>query len=220
MKLVVDCGSLQLKAGLFEGDTLIQARTFQRIEDLTPFIANRKIDQALACGDTKELLATLNIPCQSVAVADFDRLGTDQTRPLLQPDKIANIFGALYHFPLNDCVVVDLGSILRFDYITKTGLCLGGAVFPLSEKVKPTGRPAEMLLTQEQSGIYYGLLGIVERVVAELRLTSDTPSGVMVVVTGGWTLSESFAHDLQDFTDCIDPHLTLMGLNQIIKERS
>ena len=220
MQLVIDCGSQQCKAGLFEGDRLLQTHFFQKIDELTSFIDNRKIDRAMACGDTKELLATLNIPCQSLAVADFSRLGTDQTRSLLEPDKIANIFGALYHFPLNDCVVVDLGSTLRFDYISKKGLYLGGAVFPLFDTIKPIGRPANILSTQEQSGIYYGLLGIVERVLAELRMTSDFPSGVMVVATGGWTLSESFAHDLEDFTDCIDPHLTLMGLNQILNERS
>lgn len=220
MQLVIDCGSQRCKAGLFEGDRLIQTHFFQKIDELTPFIANRKIDRAMACGDTKELLATLKIPCQSLAAADFSRLGIDRTQSLLQPDKIANIFGALYHFPLNDCVVVDLGSMLRFDYISKKGLYLGGAVFPLFDTIKPTGRPSDVLSMQEQSGIYYGLLGIVERIVAELRMTSDFPSGVMVIATGGWTLSESFAHDLEDFTDCIDPHLTLIGLNQILKERS
>ena len=70
--------------------------------------------------------------------------------------------------------------------------------------------------SQEQIDIYYGLLSIVERTVAELRLTAEPPSNVMVTTTGGWTFSESFAHDLENLTDCIDPHLSLKECSQKI----
>ena len=81
----------------------------------------------------------LGLPCQTLNPAEFKRLATDETFPLLKPDRIANIYGALYHFPSNDCVIVDIGTTVRFDYVTKHGVYLGGAIFPmiLTEELPP-----------------------------------------------------------------------------------
>lgn len=215
MKLVVDVGAQKISTGLFEGDHIIQASQFKRPEDLLAFLKGKTIEQGLVAGELKELM-NLGFPCKALAPSDFKRLATDETFPLLRPDRIANIFGALYHFPLNDCVIVDIGTTVRFDYVTKHGVYLGGAIFPgiLTEELPPAlGKDQR---SQEKSGCYFGLLGAIERIVAELRLSSETPSGVMTVATGG--RSGIMQKDLEDFIDKVDPELTLMGLNQILKE--
>jgi type III pantothenate kinase len=214
MKLVVDVGTQKISVGLFEGDRLIQAAQFKHPEELLAFLKGKTIEQGFATG---ELNIDLGFPCKSLDTSDFKRLATDETFPLLRPDRIANIFGALYHFPLNDCVIVDIGTTVRFDYVTKHGVYLGGAIFPtiLTEAMPPAlGKDK---LAQEKSGCYFGLLGAIERIVAELRLSSETPSGVMTVATGG--RSHIMQKDLEDFIDKVDPALTLMGLNQILKEK-
>jgi type III pantothenate kinase len=226
MNLVIDLGTHQIKAALFEGDNLVHAQVITKPDQLV--IKDRKIDKALLAakdGVKKQELMTVlisqGISCQSVEVADFSRLGNEDTRSLLAPDKIANIFGALYHFPLNDCVIVDLRSTVSFDYVTKRGVYLGGATFP-DLGATPGEQPESLGKTktdQSKSGSYFGLLGAIERIVAELRLSSEIPSEVMVVATGGRLLSPAIKTDLADFTDRIDPHLTLVGLNQILKER-
>jgi type III pantothenate kinase len=215
MNLVVDVGTQKISAGLFEGDRLVQASQFKRPEELLEALKGKTIEQGLVAGESKELLVQ-GFPCRALVPSDFKRLATDETFPLLRPDRIANIFGALYHFPSNDCVIVDIGTTVRFDYVTKHGVYLGGAIFPmiLTEELPPAlGKDQRSL---EKSGCYFGLLGAIERIVAELRLSSETPSGVMTVATGG--RSRIMQKDLEDFIDKVDPELTLMGLNQILKE--
>ena len=212
MKLVVDVGSYKIHAGLFEGDQLIQTFLVKKPEELAESLKGKNIDQSIATGKLQ-----IDFGITTLVSEDFKRLATDETFPLLSPNRIANIFGALYHFPSNDCVIVDIGTTVRFDYVTKQGVYLGGAIFPgiLTETQPPVlGKDR---LGQEKSGHYFGLLGAIERLVAELRLTSDTPSAVMTVATGG--RSQIMQKDLEDFIDKVDPNLTLIGLNQLLKEK-
>jgi len=231
MQLVVDCGSQEIIAGLFEEDRFLESFAAARPEQLLDFLKNKKIERGLILGRQKgpeleALLIAHRFPCKVLEPANFKRLGTEE------PDKIANIFGALYHFPLNDCVIVDLGTVVRFDYVTKQGIYRGGAVFPdfeaLYGELEKTGFPGfgvetisaleKEQIEQSKSGCYFGLLGAIERIVAELRLSSENPSDVMAVATGGPTRFPRIQKDLQDFIDYVDPHLTLIGLNQILKE--
>ncbi len=227
MQLVVDIGSQKLNAGLFEGDRFLQASLLTP-EQLLEFLKGKTIQQSLIASQDENksrgvmsLLTAQGVPCRVLTPANFKRLATDETLSLLQPDRIANIFGALYHFPSNDCVIVDVGATVRLDYITKQGVYLGGAVFSnqlkdfLESSQKVLG---ENQLEQTKSGAYFGLMGAIERIVAELRLSSETPSAVMSIATGGLTSLPAVQKDLEDFIDKVDPHLTLVGLNQILKE--
>ncbi|HEX4840158.1 MAG TPA: type III pantothenate kinase [Rhabdochlamydiaceae bacterium] len=219
MKLVVDAGAQKISVGLFEGDHLLETYQVKRPEELAVLLKGKTIEQGIITGESKGLLLE-GFPCKVVVSSDFKQLATAETFPLLKPDRIANIFGALYHFPLNDCVIVDIGTTIRFDYVTKHGVYLGGAVFPTitSGELSPALGPAlrQDQLGQEKSGSYFGVLGAIERIVAELRLSSETPSGVMTVATGG--RSRIMQKELEDFIDKVDPELTLIGLNQILKE--
>jgi type III pantothenate kinase len=69
-----------------------------------------------------------------------------------------------------------------------------------------------------QSGIYFGMLGAIERIVDELRQEHPSPSSMMVLATGGMTRDKELEQDLLDFVDIVDPYLTLIGLKEILKE--
>lgn len=237
MQLVVDCGSQEIKAGLFEEDRLLHSFNGKRPEQLLELLKDKKIERGLiASSDSTSqematLLSTQGFPCRVLEAKDFGKLATDETFPLLQPARIANIYGALSHFPSNDCVIVDLGTTIRFDYVTKQGVYQGGVVFPNFEAVfrelekttfpgfgEHVGSLGKDKLDQAKSGCYFGILGAIERIVAELRLSSETPSNVMAIATGRPTRFPTIQKDLQDFIDIVDPQLTLIGLNQILKE--
>jgi type III pantothenate kinase len=228
MRLALDIGSLQIKAGLFEGDKLLHAAVFARPEQLVESLKGRNIERCLISSQdpqkSREMTALLmDYPCQVLEVSDFKKLATDETLDLLQPDRIANIFGALSIFPSNDCIIVDVETTVRFDFVSKHGVYLGGASFPgfdaaFNSLEKTPSALGKNQTEQSKSGCYYGLLGAVERIIAELRLSSEAPSGVMSLATGAVTSSPAIQQQLQDFIDHVDPHLTLMGLNQILKE--
>ena len=219
MKLLIEIGSKETNAGLFEGDQLIESKTITSPENLIEWIRGKNIEKCLMTEEAQDLIKGLlaqKIPCQFLKVSEFHRLATPETLSLLKPDRIANIFGALHYFPSNDCIVVDLGMTIRFDYVTKQGVYLGGAIFPATSIDGSSPILSNTVAEQEKSGNYFGLLGAIERIVAELRLSSETPSTVMSIATGG--LSRVMQKDLEDFIDKIDPELTLVGLNQILKE--
>jgi type III pantothenate kinase len=223
MQLVVNIGSQKISVGLFESDRLVQTFLIKHPEELLEFLKGKTLEQSLIAGNTPEdaqglmsLLITQGFPCKALIPSEFKRLATDETLSLLHPDRIANIFGALYHFPSNDCLIVDIGTTVRFDYVTKQGVYLGGAIFPTILTDRPTVVLGKDRFEQEKSGNYFGLLGAIERIVAELRLSSEIPSAVMSIATGG--MSRIMEKDLEDFIDKVDPELILIGLNQILKE--
>jgi type III pantothenate kinase len=239
MRLVIDSGTYNIKAGLFADDRIVQTCLAANPDQLMKFLKDQKIESCLLAAKDPEksraLTAQLTaggVPCTALNPADFKKMSGEDVQTLLQPDQIAHIFGALTHFPSNDCIIVDLGTEVRFDYVSKHGIYLGGAVFPsveaLFSALEKTPFPdlggqdplslGKTRLDQSKSGCYFGTLGAIERIVAELRLSSETPSAVMTVATGGLTSSPHIKKDLEDFIDRVDPFLTMIGLNQILQE--
>lgn len=155
-------------------------------------------------------------------------------------DRIANSYGALVRFPTNDCIVVDIGTAITVDFVAKEGRYAGGMIYPgfdlcsnalveYTDKLplvsfkKPASPLAKTTETHLQGGMYYGQLGAIERMIDELRLTAASPSSVKVIATGGATKTggtgvAEFIDDLKELVDLIDPHLTLVGLHEILQE--
>lgn len=245
--LVIDIGNTRIKAALFEEkkciDTFaIAAEPFLKEEWMRKLkgvsIARCILSSASSKAEAPllECLAELNIGCERI---DYQKikliLDVDEPEALGQ-HRIANSYGALTHFPLNDCIVIDIGTAITADYVAKEGRYTGGMIYPgaflcaktlaayadklpLVEPAKPGSALGKTTETHIQSGIYWGQLGAIERMIAELRMTSDAPGFVKVIATGGWTLSEELAQDLSELVDKIDPHLTLLGLLEIAKKK-
>lgn len=159
-------------------------------------------------------------------------------------DRIAGCYGALSCFPSNDCIVIDIGTAITADFVAKEGRYPGGMIFPgpdlcakaLAEytdllplvSMKKSPSPlARTTVTHLQGGIYYGMLGSIERLIAELRSTASSPSSVKVIATGGAVRIDDtnvcadkveFVDDLKELVDLIHPHLTLVGLREILTE--
>ena len=131
---------------------------------------------------------------------------------------IATLYGALRHFPQNDCLVVSLDHEICFDLVTKEGVYRGGATFPSPyAKQKPLSSIGESLSAQNTIGNYYGTLGAIERIIFEIKQEAEHPGSVQVLATSSEPFAE-MTQDLQEWVDCIDPHLTLIGLHEIQKE--
>src|SRR5579872_7151807 len=226
MELVLDIGNSRLKGAFFEKGVLIHdfsiASTPLDPETFKSIIESKNIDAIV--------ISSVNPPAEKIVVALLEQkklrfsllssLSLKITLAVDEPhavggDRIANVYGALSHFPLNDCLVIDIGTAITFDYVGKEGCYKGGAIIPgldMSSKAlaemthslplirfaKPPSPLGKTTQTHIQSGLYYGLLGAVERLVAELIATSESPSSVKVIATGGILASEEnpLAEDL------------------------
>jgi type III pantothenate kinase len=124
-------------------------------------------------------------------------------------------------------IIVDLGTGLVFDAVTKDGDYLGGAIAPgigvaaealylRAAKLYPVeiARPASAIgkntVSAVQSGLLYGYVDLIEGMVG--RFKKELGGSARVVGTGGW--AELFSHETDAF-DVIDPDLTLHGLRLI-----
>lgn len=249
MELVLDIDDSTVKGAFFQEN--IGKNFFAipyRVEGLKEKLENQPVQQALVSVSNstieKEigvLFQSLHYPYQFLDYSKVKFVLNAEEPESLRHDQVANIYGALFHFPQNDCIVVNLEEVISFDLISKEGCYLGGALYPgvkmtiksfVEQKLPEVPNPppssplGKMPVMQVQSGTYWGLLGAIERIVSELRqVAPSTPSSTQVIATGeatrllkGTFSDENFLKDLSDLVDLIDPQLALIGLHEILKE--
>ncbi|MDQ7079116.1 MAG: type III pantothenate kinase [Paracoccaceae bacterium] len=141
-------------------------------------------------------------------------------------DRLVNTVGAWRQFG-GDLIVVDFGTATTFDVIDSDGAYIGGVISPgvnlsmralhLAAAALPhvdATKPPRVIGTNTvacmQSGIYWGYVGLIERICREIRHEHGRP--MKVVATGG--LATLFGQE-QDLFDHVDPELTMTGLVEI-----
>ncbi len=139
-------------------------------------------------------------------------------------DRALNALAVLRLYPL-PAVVVDFGTATNLDVVGEGGVFRGGAFMPgIQISMDALFQKASMLKPLEkiekpkraigrntseciQSGLYYGYLGQMERMIE--RIAEELDAKPTVVATGG--LSSLLAPH-SELVDAIDPYLTLKGL--------
>jgi type III pantothenate kinase len=145
-------------------------------------------------------------------------------------DRIVNAVAA-FEAHGGPCIVVDFGTATTFDAVSAKGEYLGGVIcpgigisaealfqhaakLPRVDIVKPKAVIGRNTVGSMQSGLFYGYLGLVEGLVARMRLELGTET--KAIATGG--LAQLLLAD-STIVDHVDPLLTLTGL-RILFERN
>ena len=138
---------------------------------------------------------------------------------------------AAYDLFRKACIVVDFGTATTFSVVSSKGEFLGVSIAPgIEVAAEALARNAAQLpevnlvpppriigtntVHSMQSGLIYGFLGLVERIICCIR--DELDEDAEVIATGG--LSNIFV-PLTDTIDHVDPYLTLNGL-RIIGDRN
>jgi len=143
-------------------------------------------------------------------------------------DRIVNAVAGYQKFggPL---IIVDFGTATTFCYISKIGDYEGGAIapgigvatdslfkhaskLPRVELKRPDLAIGKNTVSGTQSGIFYGFMGQVEKLISKFKEEID--GNPVVIATGGY--SELFGSEIESI-DHILPFLTLDGLYYLAK---
>ncbi len=232
MNLVIDHGNSATKVGIFDHHTLIEKFTFSNENGLNEFLQSANVDQVVISSvqgqgltlakkvnavKTFILHHTLPLPIQN-------HYTTPET---LGVDRLAAVCGANAIFPLENCLVIDAGTCITYDFIDKEKNYRGGAISPglkmrfeamhtftaklplvsPRSKIPLVGNSTESCM---QSGVVNGIVFEMDGIIQEY---TKKYSGVRVILCGGDT---GFFENQLKALIFASPELVLIGLNSIL----
>jgi type III pantothenate kinase len=260
MLLCVDVGNSHTVSGVFENDELVSQWRLKSDRDRTAdelAIRYHSLFQMAAIDITKitgfiiaSVVPTLEtswlayankyfgkqLLSHPVAVSHSTRTGiivkTDNPAEV-GADRIVNAVAAWEQFK-NNLIVIDFGTAITFDCVTRQKEYIGGAIMPgiaisldaLATRTAKLPRididkaPKSVIGTTTvsamRSGILYGFGGMVDRMVEKIiPELSPQDKNVNIIATGGMA---ALISPYSEVIEAVDPLLTLKGLKIIHKK--
>ena len=138
-------------------------------------------------------------------------------------DRLINAAAGFHQFK-KDLIIIDFGTAITFDVVTKNGAYLGGVIAPgieisLEALYRKTALLPKIRLTHSKNiigkntvesiriGCSFGIAGLCERIVHEIK--KDLQIKPLVIATGGYA---NFVSKYLRIIDRVEPHLILNGL--------
>lgn len=234
MNLVIDFGNTNIKCGVFDADRLIQLETFQLIKDVRAFISQGIYYQFAVCSvshsyedikkDIPELSAGLFFDYQTRSPLRVNY----ETPETLGMDRFAAAIGAQTLFPNHPLMVIDIGTCITYDFVSKSGVYEGGMISPGIElryksmhdytKNLPLlndldsnsflGRSTRQSMT---SGVINGIAAEMGGHISQLLLNN---ADLKVIMTGGG--SKIFESKIKSDI-FVSLEIVLVGLNRVLE---
>jgi type III pantothenate kinase len=151
-----------------------------------------------------------------------------QTPETLGKDRLANVAGAQALYPNQNCLVIDVGTCIKYDLLTHDGFYQGGNIAPgIKMRMKAlhtfTARLPEVPIELPDNPIGYStqtamqngiVLGAAMEIIGFTQLFAQKICPLQILFTGG---DAFLLHGLCQIKDAIvEADLTLSGLNSIL----
>ncbi|WP_417363403.1 type III pantothenate kinase [Galbibacter sp.] len=238
MNLIIDVGNSQIKVAVFKGDELLSEAVMQAdtlLRQVQNFLKKFNSIGHIMVSSVGHLpisvIKSLEVYAPVIMLSNTLRLpfkndyGTPET---LGVDRIALIASAYTIYPNKNCLVIDAGSCITYDFIDQEGHYKGGAIAPgLKMRFKAmhtftAGLPLvdsfelrDFIGTNTQecmiSGVVNGSINEIDAVIGQYQ---NKFKDLTVILTGGDShflskrlKSSIFAH----------PNLLLRGINCILE---
>ena len=249
MLLVFDIGNTNITLGVFEGEKLKASwRMATDVHQMPDEYAARlltllhyrdinksEIKEVALCSVVPPLLGTfLELSQQYFHVTPLVvgpgvktgvRIRMDNPREV-GADRIVDA-AAAHHLYGGPVIIVDLGTAITFDTVSKEGDYLGGAIapgllvaaealfsrtatLPRIQLMPPKKAIGTNTVDAMQSGLIFGYVGLIEGIVS--RIQRELGEKALVVATGGY--AELLTGETT-IIDKVNPDLTLIGLRLI-----
>ncbi len=227
--LVIDVGNTRVKWGVFEHGQLL--RTGSEGDRNNPLNDTAAFSKVIVCS-VREVYE-LDLPENKTIF--FDRKTAIplqieyETPKTLGLDRVAGAVGAYTEFPNTDCLLIDAGTCVTYDLITKKAIFKGGAIAPglqmrlssmhrFSEKLpkvslqgdRGLNYPAQSTVASMETGALLGIKHEIQGYISDLK--EDFPD-LHVILTGG---DASYFESKIKAPIFVRPEIILTGLNRIL----
>ncbi|MFA4842284.1 MAG: type III pantothenate kinase [Candidatus Omnitrophota bacterium] len=244
MLLAIDIGNTNIAFGVFNGKRLMRryavfTSSANYMPGLKKIFAKNSIDDAIVCSVVPKAIVRINHDLGYLLGKRPYNIGKEILVPIknlyrvpaqVGRDRLVNAYAgcALYGAPL---VVVDFGTAVTFDVVSKNKEYLGGMILPglelsldaLAEGTallprikldKPNRFIGQDTKNSMLSGIVFGFAALTDNLTG--RIKNEIGGNAKVIGTGG---NIRLAAKYCKTFDKIDPDLTLKGLNLIYIKR-
>lgn len=233
MNMVVDAGNTFTKVGLFEKDSLQRKEVFDADEELQNFLIRTPVENLIISSVTT---GAKKIASWSIATGHKIILGPDLPLPIqnrystpatLGVDRLAAACGGQLTFPHQDCLIVDIGTCINYEFVNKAGEYLGGAIspglkmrfeamhhytakLPLAPVATVPALTGNSTISCLQSGVMNGMREEINGILQRYRIQYP---GIRVILCGG---DAHFFENHLNPAIFVAPDLVLIGLNGIL----
>ena len=236
MNLAVDIGNTRTKAAVFQEHTILKTfvveniNFYERVENIiSTYQIERLVMSSVADIQTKQLkkiqkLVSVFTVSTEVKLPFENLYGTPNT---LGIDRIALTAAASKLFPNQDCLVIDAGTCITYDFLTSDNKYLGGAIAPgLEMRYKAlhtfTAKlpklsiemPKNSIGKSTDESIHCGVvLGVIHEIEGVINQYRRNYSDLTVVLTGG---DSNFLSKQLKSSIFANQKFLLVGLNEIL----
>ena len=232
----IDIGNTLSKVGIFDEEVLLKNAVFQNedVQGINTYVEANQADHIILSSVAKssnELVNILKGLAPIILLSHETPLpfsNNYQSPKTLGMDRLAGVAGALHFSPNTNCLVIDAGTCITYDFVSKGGIYQGGSISPgLHMRLKAmhefTGK-LPLLTYQEiedwigkdtQTSMLTGvILGMLNEINGFITCYDEAFGDLKVIITGGD--APKFVKHLKNNVFA-EPNLLLFGLNKILK---
>ena len=229
----IDIGNTAIKAGVFENDKLQNVFRFEDLDGLKLWSENLPSTLPIIISSVTNFdLTPFHNYFSNLKILDFNTkvpvIKKYETPETLGNERLAAAVAAWAMYPKINCLVIDAGTAIKYDFVTNTGEYAGGSIapgvemkfkalhhfthkLPLTEKSKGyeiTGKSTKEALL---SGVMFGTLMEMQGFIDSYSFKNKN---LQVIMTGG---DYPYFVDRLKGTIFAEPDLVLKGLFEILK---
>lgn len=230
--LCLDIGNTRIKYGIFKDNILSNVGNWED-ELISIFFNNNKIDRCIISNVRKEIpesVSEINEYCNVINLkhnCNLPILLEYETPHTLGADRIACAVGAHYIYSSDNCIILDAGTCIKSDFVSKEGKFLGGNISPgLYMRARAmnefTGRlplvnieyVEDLLGKNTQDALKNGVLkSTIWEINAFIKEVIELFGESKIIFTGG---DAKHLVNHINFPIFAEPNLVLIGLNEIL----
>ncbi len=253
MFIAVDIGNTNVTVGFLKGGGVLEAFKFRtqlinskeksahiiKERFLRLGISGPKVEAVYVCSVVSSLNKKAKGVLESIFKSNVSFIGEDICVPIINryripsqvgQDRLVNAYAGLKLYG-KGLIIVDFGTAITFDIVSKKSEYLGGLMFPGLRLMQASldkgaellpyvelSRPIELIgrdtVSSIRSGIVFGTASLCDGIISKLLLKECR--GFKVLVTGG---DAALIKPYSSYLQILEEHLILKGLSLIYKSQ-